>query len=279
MPNQFSQPDKIVNVQGNKQSIARVFSVKVNQVAYASVGLVLDGYIVLYDKSAQRAYRLPVTIPSGATLVSFVNGVLTHSSGSVDLAALAVTYFDFFKRPETFTTGFTVNLRNEIFSDGVDMYYWAGSLTTPKVVTAGSTPATSGGVASSAWVNITDSILRSNLADPTGAGLVGFDTSISYLPGSVGYFIKNIIRTSIYTGTMPLTGQQATLTTTNLLSDIISSSMMVISSGTGIMQNSSNPLKEFTFVVKNSQAIIQTGDNAVDIAGMSYTLTILSKVI
>lgn len=178
---------------------------------------------------------------------------------------------------DSFEAGATLTVRNQSLHYVADnnYYRWDGAL--PKVVPAASTPASTGGVASGAWVNVTDNTLRSNLAAPTGAGLVGFDSSSSYLSGTVGYFIKNSVLTSIYAGTMPLSGQQATFATTNLLADIVSSSMMVVSGGAGIMQNSNNPLKEFTFVVKDSQAVIQTGDNAVDISGMPYTLTIFHK--
>jgi hypothetical protein len=51
-------------------------------------------------------------------------------------------------------------------------YGWAGTF--PKVVAAGSTPATSGGVGAGAWVDRTDVTLRSDLASESGSGLVGY---------------------------------------------------------------------------------------------------------
>jgi hypothetical protein len=50
-------------------------------------------------------------------------------------------------------------------------YAWYGAF--PKVVAAGSTPATSGGVGAEAWVDRTDVTLRDELALDDGAGMVG----------------------------------------------------------------------------------------------------------
>lgn len=50
-------------------------------------------------------------------------------------------------------------------------YRWDGDF--DKVVPAGSTPESTGGVGVGAWVNVTDLTLRSALAEPTGAALIG----------------------------------------------------------------------------------------------------------
>lgn len=57
MANQFSQPDKILNVQGNKQAIARICNVKVSAVAYLANTLVTDTYSIFYEKSTQTIWR------------------------------------------------------------------------------------------------------------------------------------------------------------------------------------------------------------------------------
>ncbi len=55
-------------------------------------------------------------------------------------------------------------------------YVWSGdSSTLPKVVPAGSTPATTGGVGVGAWVNVGDAALRSYLATSSGSGAVGYN--------------------------------------------------------------------------------------------------------
>ncbi|HAW4058902.1 TPA: hypothetical protein JLV17_002114, partial [Escherichia coli] len=56
--------------------------------------------------------------------------------------------------------------------DGDGEYYrWDGEF--PKFVTAGSTPDSSGGIGTGAWIGIGDAALRSNLASEEGAGMVG----------------------------------------------------------------------------------------------------------
>jgi len=49
--------------------------------------------------------------------------------------------------------------------------------TFPKVVAAGATPATSGGIGAGAWVDRTDVTLRNELTSQAGAGLIGFEQS------------------------------------------------------------------------------------------------------
>lgn len=63
----------------------------------------------------------------------------------------------------SFQSGATLTQRNQVLNDettGV-FYSWNGAL--PKVVPAGSTPATAGGIGASAWADKTDLILRSEL--------------------------------------------------------------------------------------------------------------------
>lgn len=59
-----------------------------------------------------------------------------------------------------FTTGGTVEAKNEVFSDGADYWRYDGAL--PFTVTAGSSPTPTG---VGAWLNVTDGTLRSQLAD------------------------------------------------------------------------------------------------------------------
>ncbi len=74
---------------------------------------------------------------------------------------------------KSFELGNTLNYLNDVLlweSNG-EYYRWDGPL--PKVVPPGSTPATTGGVAPGAWRSVGDAVLRSALAAPGGAGLVG----------------------------------------------------------------------------------------------------------
>lgn len=71
-----------------------------------------------------------------------------------------------FYRVGTFAAGYTLtNMRQTLEYNGHE-YSWAGTF--PKVVAAGATPATSGGIGAGAWVDRTDDRLRSDLAGNTG---------------------------------------------------------------------------------------------------------------
>lgn len=66
-----------------------------------------------------------------------------------------------FYRVGDFATGYTLtNMRQTLEYNGHE-YGWAGTF--PKVVAAGSTPATSGGIGAGAWVDRTDVVLRDQL--------------------------------------------------------------------------------------------------------------------
>lgn len=90
----------------------------------------------------------------------------------------------------TFQAGATLTSPNQILKDTADgeYYRWDGSfLPSGKVVPNGSTPGSTGGVGTGAWISVGDSALRSMLASSSGAGFVGYDASLDYLPGTVGY--------------------------------------------------------------------------------------------
>lgn len=151
MESQFRQPKQIVNVEVNKQSIARNFGVADSEVCLAITGQALAGFKVIYDTVNQRAYSLPPGL-TGSVMSLSIAGVLTHSDGVVDLGALAVIREEFVKLTDTFTSGVTVNTRNELVSDGTYLYRWAGDL--PKVVPPSSTVDTTGGLFSTAWIQL-----------------------------------------------------------------------------------------------------------------------------
>lgn len=147
---QFSQPKGSVSKETNKDSIARKFGCKKSEVLYAKAGAVLTGYKVIYDKVTQRSYALPSNLPAGATITSLTDGILVHNTGTVDLGALAVLRGEFVTLVENFTSGFTIRVKNELVSDGKELYRWAGSL--PKTVSANGTVSNTGGISSSTWV-------------------------------------------------------------------------------------------------------------------------------
>lgn len=72
----------------------------------------------------------------------------------------------------TFSTGYTVTDQKQCLLNLADnkYYQWFGSL--PKVVAAGATPATSGGIGAGGWVDRNSDTLRTDLAAVTGADLI-----------------------------------------------------------------------------------------------------------
>ncbi len=170
MISQFNQPRGSTSIEVNKQSIARNFGVKEDEVVYFTVGIDLSGFKVIYDESTQRAYSLPSGIVSGTTAISLdERAILTHSAGSVDLGELAVSREEYVTLPGSFNFGHTINVKNELLVHDDEKYRWDGSL--PKVVAAGSTPDNSGGVDLGAWVSVGDASLRSQITNPSGATL------------------------------------------------------------------------------------------------------------
>ncbi|WP_368766624.1 hypothetical protein [Enterobacter hormaechei] len=74
---------------------------------------------------------------------------------------------------ESFQDGATLTLPNEILkdTDSGEYYRWDGAF--PKVVPAGSTPSSTGGVGVGAWIGVGDSALRSMLGLIDGETLIG----------------------------------------------------------------------------------------------------------
>ena len=76
----------------------------------------------------------------------------------------------------TFQAGATLTLPNQILKDTTDgeYYRWDGSfLPSGKIVPNGSTPGSTGGVGTGAWLSVGDSTLRSMLASSVGAAAIG----------------------------------------------------------------------------------------------------------
>ena len=75
---------------------------------------------------------------------------------------------------DSFEDGNTLTLPNQVLRlESIGEYYrWDGVF--PKVVPAGSTPESTGGIGTGAWLSVGDATLRGDLAKTTGAGLVGY---------------------------------------------------------------------------------------------------------
>lgn len=176
---QFTQPKTVTAVEGNKQSIARDFGVKSSEVCYAKLSQPLTGYKVIYDKATQRAYSLPSGLTGTVTSMA-ANGVLTHSDGTVDLGALAVSREEYVTVSGSFTSGQTLNVKNEALTDATGRYIWTGSL--PKTVPANSTPESTGGIGDGAWVGLGEVPFKEN----NGLSKIGGFNSVTELRGYIG---------------------------------------------------------------------------------------------
>ena len=110
---------------------------------------------------------------------------------------------------DSFEDGATLTLPNQVlrYESNGEYYRWDGSL--PKSVPAGSTPATTGGVGLGAWLSVGDAVLRTNLASPDGAKLVGISLD-GGLPTSVAETLKYRISAYAFNGVRPDTGDDVT---------------------------------------------------------------------
>lgn len=98
---------------------------------------------------------------------------------------------------ESFQDGATLTLPNEILkdTDSGEYYRWDGAF--PKVVPAGSTPSSTGGVGVGAWIGVGDSALRSMLGLIDGESLIGGATYAQIRTSNLaGNQIKCLGRTS-----------------------------------------------------------------------------------
>lgn len=79
MNKQFTQPHKVVNVETNKQAIARDFGIKANEVVYLNKVVPLDGYLIAYDQSTQTTWEIGTAtgIPSEWVIAGDSLSVLT----------------------------------------------------------------------------------------------------------------------------------------------------------------------------------------------------------
>lgn len=86
---------------------------------------------------------------------------------------------------DSFEDGSTLTLPNQVlrYKATGEYYRWDGEL--PKIVSAASTPETSGGVGLGAWVGVGDASLRSDLSTDSGASLSGYQNPKSLVSETV----------------------------------------------------------------------------------------------
>lgn len=76
----------------------------------------------------------------------------------------------------SFEAGGTVTLQNDVlqYGSGTSLTHWRWDGALPKVVPAGSTPTSAGGIGKGKWVDVTDATLRGQLKSETGSQLVTY---------------------------------------------------------------------------------------------------------
>ncbi|EOF4340037.1 right-handed parallel beta-helix repeat-containing protein [Enterobacter hormaechei] len=88
----------------------------------------------------------------------------------------------------TFIAGGSLASRSDFIwdEDTKSWYYWSGVL--PKEVPAASNPDSTGGTGVGAWIPVGESVLRGDLANPTGSSLIGYQYSAD---GSVSRTVQD----------------------------------------------------------------------------------------
>lgn len=189
MNNQFTQPSGSTSIKINRQTVARLFGVKVSEVLLPTVGAPAYGSRVLYDKTLQRAFTLPYDIQPTATVTSYSNGILvmTNDYGITrDLPALAAQRGEYnFLKDGSFIDGGKILFKNDCLLNtgpAPGFYRWAGSIPSGGYVVApGSSPATAGGISDSGWVAVDVPGTLSMFAAADGYRLLGRCTTAAAL--------------------------------------------------------------------------------------------------
>ncbi|MBK5074592.1 hypothetical protein I2492_15580 [Budviciaceae bacterium CWB-B4] len=85
---------------------------------------------------------------------------------------------------KSFEVGNTIEYSNDIlqWENNGEFYRWDGQV--PKVVPAGSTPSSAGGMGKGKWIGVGDASLRGELVGPSGLNLIGAYSSIAELMSS-----------------------------------------------------------------------------------------------
>ena len=108
----------------------------------------------------------------------------------------------------TFSTGYTITDQKQCLLNLADnkYYQWFGDL--PKVVAAGSTPATSGGIGAGAWSDKTDLTLRSELLNGDGSNVGVKMPSSSYQETLAEYLANGVFNIADYGASPSKTGAE-----------------------------------------------------------------------
>lgn len=152
------------------QEVARAANVKDSEVILSTdTTQVLNGKKIIYSVSEQKAYGLP-SLPSNIYISAVSNGQLTYNPGNITVTLLPThqetNTRELWRRllaeaglslvAGSFEEGATVNSETDAvwhIATG-QCYTWAGTF--PKTISENSTPDSTGGVSSNAWIKYSD---------------------------------------------------------------------------------------------------------------------------
>lgn len=140
-----------------------------------SVNEALDEILTVYE-------NLPAIVDASVSISTSREAIVR----SYNEAGYPMDKTDSFEAGGTITTAKQTLLYEQ---NGVG-YSWDGAL--PKLVPTGSTPATTGGIGPTAWIDQSNKLLRSQLAVVSGANLIGFGQGEIYTSGTVGDEIQTL---------------------------------------------------------------------------------------
>ena len=189
----------------------------------------------------------------------------------------------------SFESGGTLNNTNDVLlhkASGI-AYSWGGAL--PKVVSAGSTPATSGGVGAGAWVDRTDLTFRSDLASESGSGLVGYQPAgTGAVATNVQSKLREFVSASDYNTLINAMAQGKNvrlLPGTNINSagftvpagvQLIGEGNATITLSSGIVMSANTALKDINIVGGAFDAVTWVARDNVEVSGCTISGTTLS---
>lgn len=193
------------------QEVARANDVKDSDVVFSSnTNVVITGKKIIYDVVAQKAWALP-DLPPNAYIVKVEGNQLTYNPGKVTVTLLStyqkVNSQALWKRSlaeaglillsGSFEEGAKITLPTQVllYEATGKHYRWDGTIPSGgKDVPPGSTPTSSGGIDSGAWVNVDEDYLRNNLSANDGFKLIGTVPSMAALKTQKASFDGQLIQ-------------------------------------------------------------------------------------
>lgn len=141
-----------------------------------------DVQLIEISNTDAAALALSLSSEGGGELVGTSTGTVEDRFTSIEDAltgkASVGSLSEKLSGSVTFVSGGILRSEKDFIYNNADYnwYYWSGPYdVNGKMISPSSSPESSGGVGPGKWLNVGDTVLRSDLAKPTGAGMVGID--------------------------------------------------------------------------------------------------------